>query len=113
MRLTFIHLGNDNSADRVLIRGLRENNIEVIEISSKSPGFKKFREVSKAFRESEKSSPCDSIIVGYTAAIFSPLMRLISQKPITYYALASFYESMIHSRKVGNPLSFQACKYWV
>jgi len=109
MKICYINFTTTNSRDRVTIRGLRENGVEVIEVTDTTPGWRKFPSIRRKLKKIENY---DQIIVGYTAAIFVPWMWLITRKKITYNALASFYESMIVSRRAGSSFSWKAFTYW-
>ncbi len=110
MKICYINISNSNSRDRVTIKGLRDNGVDVIEITDDTAGFQKFIEIKKKLSQ---AGDFDQIVVGYTGAILVPWIWLLSKKPIAYNALASFYESMIVSRGAGAVLSFLSIKYFI
>ncbi|MBI2100049.1 MAG: glycosyltransferase [Candidatus Vogelbacteria bacterium] len=108
MKICYINLNTNHPRDRVTIRGLRENGVEVVEITDNSRGLKKFRAIRQKHHRLNKNY--DLAIVGYTGAILVPWLRLISLRKIIYNAGNSFYESMVISRRVG---TIRAFWYWL
>jgi glycosyltransferase involved in cell wall biosynthesis len=111
MKIGYVNINSGNSRDVVTIRGLRENGATVIELTDNTPGWRKFGEIAKKIKESKNHF--DLIIVGYTGGILVPWLWLINKRPVVYNALASFYESMIISRRAGTRFSPAGFKYWL
>ena len=112
MKICYINLTKEiPSRDAVYLRGLKENGAEVVEIMNSSPGLIKFWRIFKRHRIIRKNY--DIALVGYTAHILVPFVRLISNKKIVFNALGSLYEGKIISRAQASPRSFKALYWWL
>jgi len=111
MNIGYVNINSGNPRDTTTIRGLRENGVVVTEITDNTSGWKKFIRITQKIRGGENDF--DLVIVGYTGGILVPWLWLTERRPIVYNALASFFESMIISRKVGRKFSFSGFKYWI
>ncbi len=106
MRICYFGLyDQDFSRNRIYIRGLRENGIEVIECQDRSKGFWKYVRLYKKHKALKDSY--DVMIVGYPGYIIVPFARLISRKPVVFDALCSFYEAQILSRNAYRGAPFR------
>lgn len=107
-----LYFGNYNSnyaRNRVLIDGLRENGVEVIECNVKGGGF---RALPKLFLEYLKlRAPYDLMVVGFPGQEVMFLTRFITRKPIIFDAFASHYGGYIIDRKKYSKTSLKA-KYY-
>ena len=112
MKICYINLTKEiPSRDAVYLRGLKENGAEVVEIMNSSPGLIKFWRIFKRHRIIRKNY--DIALVGYTAHILVPFVRLISNKKIVFNALGSMYEGKIISRAQASSRSFKALYWWL
>jgi|SRR3989344_621686 len=112
MKVCYINLTKEiPSRDAVYLRGLKENGAEVVEIMNSSPGLIKFWRIFKRHRIIRKNY--DIALVGYTAHILVPFVRLISNKKIVFNALGSMYEGKIISRAQASSRSFKALYWWL
>lgn len=93
----------------VLMSGLREHGVEIIECIDQSSGLRKFiRLFQKHWRV---RSAYDVVVVGYLSNLVVPLARIISGKPIVYNACNAMYEATVLDR--GLPQwSLKALYYW-
>ncbi len=103
------------SRNKVYGKGLRENNIEVIECIDHTPGMRKYWRLFKKHWSIRNSY--DVMIVGYPGYIIAPFAKIISNKPIVLDALCSMYESLILSRDAykGNILRIPVIRFidWI
>lgn len=99
----------DYSRNKVLIRGLIENNVEVIECNDRSRGIKKF---CRLFLKHLKiKNQYDIMIVGFPGHSAMVLAKLISRRKIIFDAFVSLYDSNVFDRRLSPPQSVKA-KYW-
>jgi glycosyltransferase involved in cell wall biosynthesis len=84
------------SRNKVYIRGLRENGVEVIECIDRSRSLLKFWKLYKKHKKIKDAY--DILVVGYPGYIIAPFAKFITKKPIVLDALCSFYEAQILSR---------------
>lgn len=96
--------------NRVLIEGLRQNDVKVLECYDYSPGLKKF--VKLFLKHWKIRKDYDAIVVGYLGQIVMPLAKLITRKPIIFSAPVSLYDANVFDRKTVKPRSFKAAYYW-
>lgn len=98
------------SRNKVLIKGLEENGVEIIECQVDPK--KKFK-YWKLFKKHRKVGNYDFMIVGFPGHTVMPLAKLICRKPIIFDALVSLYDSNVFDRKNVSPHSLKALKYWL
>ena len=96
--------------NRVLIKGLKANDVEVLECRDSSRGFKKFLNLYKKHKIFKNQY--DAVIVGFLGHIVVPLVKLISGKPVIFDAFVSLYESNVEDRKLFSRYSLRAWYYW-
>lgn len=99
------------SRNRVLIDGLKQNNVEVIECRDNSPGIKKFINLYKKHRQLKNHY--DVMIVGFLGQQIVPFARMITRKPIIFDAFLSLYDSNVFDRKTVKRGSIRAFYYWI
>lgn len=85
------------SRNKVYIRGLRENGIQVIVCTDRAVGVSKYWNIIK--KHWKLRNKYDVMIVGYPGYIIVPLARILTRKPIMFDALCSFYETEIVSQR--------------
>lgn len=112
--MTIYYFGDFDPAytrNRVLIRGLQENGVNVILCNDRvSDWGSRLRLISKV-RASK--GPNDRIIVGYSDGRWAvPLLRLSGCGPVIWDAFYSIYDSFIYDRKLARPRSLKAMWYW-
>lgn len=108
MKICYINFKLDNSRDQITLRGLRENGVAVKEIADKTPGWRKYLNIARAYRSCAKEY--DVIMVGYSGGLLVVFMKFLSRKKIIYNTLSSFYDSMIISR--GSGVIFSPSSAW-
>jgi len=100
MKICYLNIAKHIPArDSSYLKGLRENEVEIIYIRDNTPGLKKFKNIYK--RHKKIANDYDLLWVGYSAHILVPFARLITRKPVVFNSLLSFYEGKIVSRKQG------------
>ena len=99
------------SSNRVFIRGLRENAVEVVECRSTKRGIAKYIDLIR--KHHALHGAYDAVVVGYPGQQAAILARLITRKPIIFDALVSFYDSLVFDRKTVNNRSVTALYYWL
>lgn len=88
--------------NRVILRGLRENRVNVIECTSsaKSYSMRYLEVLKKWFLCSLAKESYDAIFVGYLGQPLVPIIRKITRnKPIIFDAFISLYDTIIFDRK--------------
>lgn len=97
--------------NRVIIKGLRENKVEVLECNSKLSGWKKYVDLLRVHR---KIGDYQFMIVGYTdSRLVVPLARLLNKGEfLVWDAFYSLYDSWVFDRKLVKPNSIKAKYYW-
>lgn len=108
-----IYLSNtrlDYSLNSVLIKGLRENNVQVPNIHVKK-GVLGFIKALLFYKRNSKDA--DVVIVGYNSQPLAFFMRPFCRKKIIYNAVLSEYERMVISRQLAKKLSLKGAYYWL
>ena len=112
-KITVLYFGMydpEYSRNRVLIDGLRQNGVEVIECRDDSPGLKKF--LILFLKHWKLRKDYDVMIVGFLGHIIVPFAKIITRKPIIFDAFVSLYDSNVFDRQVIKPNSLKAFYYW-
>jgi len=112
-KITVLYFGiydPEYSRNWVLINGLRQNGVEVIECRDDSPGLKKFLILFLKHWKLRKSY--DVMIVGFLGQMIMPFAKIVARKPIIFDAFLSLYDSNVFDRQVIKPKSFKAFYYW-
>ena len=108
------YFGNFNpnySRNRVIIRGLQENGVEVLICHTALKGLKGLWDLFK--KHSNIKNKYDILIVGYSDSRTMVLfIKLISGKKIVWDAFYSLYDSWVFDRKLVPPKSLKAGYYW-
>lgn len=97
------------SRNRVLIKGLRSNGVEVVEIHEHGKGIIKYLRLLRRYVISRKDF--DAMIVGFPGQGVMFLARLLTRKPIIFDAFTSHYGGYILDRKYYSPTSMRARYY--
>lgn len=112
MRILYFGSYDPNYArNRVLISGLKQNGVDVLECRDNSPGIKKFIRLYQKHRGLKNQY--DVIIVGFLGQQIVPFAKLICRKPIILDAFLSLYDSNVFDRKVVKKGSLRAFYYWM
>ena len=92
----------------ILISGLRNNGVNVLECTDRSPGLRKFINLYRRHRKIRY----DVMIIGFMGHMIVPFAKLITNKPIVFDAFLSMYDSNIFDRKLAGRFSIKAAYYW-
>jgi len=98
------------SRNSILINGLKQNGIKVIECNATGGKINKY--LSLIAKHWEIRKKYDVMIVafpGYQAVI---LAKFLTLKPVIYDAFFSIYDSEVRDRKLTKPKSLKALYYW-
>lgn len=109
MKILYLSQSND-SVDRVYIKGLRENGIEVLSLRLKL-NIRGFVSLVRFYRKNRKG--LDLIMVGWDSPGLVMFASLISGKKIIYNTALSVYERLIVSRELASRFSLKAIYYWL
>ncbi len=97
--------------NRVIIKGLRENGVDVLICQDKTCGLRKFLNLVRVHKKIKRDY--NFLFVGYSDSRFMvPLAKLICRKPIIWDAFYSLYDSWVFDRKLVAPQSLKAKYYW-
>jgi len=121
-KITVLYFGMydpEYSRNRILIDGLRQNGVEVIECRDDSPGLKKF--LILFLKHWKLRKDYDVMIVGFLGQLIMPFARFINlpfvsfrpSRPIVFDAFLSLYDSNVFGREVVRPRSLKAFYYWL
>lgn len=94
---------------KVLVRGLRESGVEVVESRISERGIKKFAVFFKAIRSLQN---VDAVFIAYSDSRFVWFVRLCTRKLIVWNAFYSLYDNWVHDRKLVSPWHPKALYYW-
>ncbi|MBI1998718.1 MAG: glycosyltransferase [Parcubacteria group bacterium] len=96
--------------NRILIDGLRQNDVEVIECQSRAHGFVKYFDLVKKHQKIKDSY--DVIVVGFPGYQAMILAWFLTKKPIIFDCFTSLYDSMVSDRREVGPRSIRAFYFW-
>lgn len=120
--MTICYFGSYSHADPrnlVLMQGLREQGVTVIECHDDSPGLKKY--VRLFLKHWKIRNQYDAIVVGFLGHIIVlfasflnwPFISFRRRKPIIFDAFMSLYDSNVFGREIVSPKSAKALYYWL
>ncbi|MCD6515567.1 MAG: hypothetical protein J7L07_11645, partial [Candidatus Odinarchaeota archaeon] len=90
---------------RILVKGLRKNNVNVIECSDRSkPMPLRFIKLIKKHKNLEY----DILLIGHVGQYLVPLAKLVSRKAIVFDIFNSLYETIVIDRKLIERESYKA-----
>ncbi len=97
---------------KVLIQGLRENGVEVVECreDTRTPMVRK---CARLYRQYRVIGAHDAVVLGFSSTRWMPLfIRSISRRPIVWDMLFSFYDNWVFDRKLVRQGSVKATYHW-
>lgn len=114
MTVCYFGIYNQNhTRNRLMIKGLRQNGVEVIEVNTREKSAHKYERLARGYWAVRKK--CDVIVVGFPGHTVMPLAWLLAKltgKRIVFDAFISLYDSFVFDEKKYTPGSFSARKYW-
>lgn len=110
MRILFFGIyKSEYSRNRVLMKGLKQNGIEVLECRSSSKGFLAF--IDLFFKYFKFRGKYDFMLVGFPGQEVMFLARFLTRKPIIFDAFTSHFGGYILDRRYYSPQSLRS-KYY-
>ncbi|HNW09366.1 MAG TPA: glycosyltransferase [bacterium] len=111
MKVCYFGIYRSNySRNRTLIKGLKDNGIEIIECRTDCRGLAKYIDLFKQYWPLRKAY--DVMMVGFPGQQAMILARLLTRRPIFFNAFVSLYDSMVLDRQELSPRSFKARYFW-
>lgn len=111
LTICFFGVYNPNySRNQVLIRGFKENGVNVIECQSNQPGFKKYFEIIK--KHKRVKGKYDVMLVAFPGHLVMFLAKILCRKKIIFDVFVSLYDSVVLDRKAVDPKSIKAKWFW-
>lgn len=98
------------SRNRIVIKGLRQNSVEVIECRTNKKGVIKYFDLIKKHWLIRKKY--DVVFVGFPGYQAMILVYFLTRKKIIFDAFTSLYDSMVCDRQIVRKNSFRARYYW-
>lgn len=98
------------SRNKALIRGLKQNGVQVIECRSSKSGIRKYLDL--IMKHSRIRNGYDAMVVGFPGFQCAVLAKILARKPIIFDAFVSLYDSNVFDRKITPKKSLKAGYYW-
>lgn len=115
MTVCYFGIYNANhTRNRLMIKGLRENGVEVIECNTREKSFRKYWLLLRQHWAARKHY--DVMVVGFPGHTIMPLAWLLATlhgKKLIFDAFISQYDSIIFDERKYPEYSFQAVKFWL
>lgn len=99
------------SLNSVLIKGLKENGVDIPVFYSKDKAIHGFLKALSFYWDNSKNA--DMVMVGYNSQLLTFFLRPFCRKKIIYNAVLSEYERMVISRQLVPKLSPKGIYYWL
>jgi len=99
------------SRNRILIKGLQENGIEVIECRTDLKGLTKYFDLIKKHWKIRKQY--DVLFVAFPGWHSVVLSKFLTRKPVIFDAFVSVYDSTVFDRKNTKQGSLKAKYFWL
>jgi len=99
------------SRNRVLISGLKQNDVSVIECRTELKGIKKYFDLIK--KHQKIKNDYDVLFVPFPGWHSVLLAKLLTRKPILFDAFLSIYDSTVFDRKNTKKNSIKAKYFWL
>lgn len=112
MTICYFGFYNQNyNRNRVLLQGLMQNNVSIIQCRSDKQGIEKYFDLLKKHWSIRKKY--DVMIVGFPGYQAMILARFLTCKPIIFDAFSPLYDSMVNDRGLIKKQSIKAMYYWI
>ncbi len=99
------------TTNKVLINGLRQNDVSVIECCDHSPGLKKF--IKLFFKHRKLRDQYDAMVIGFAGQLAVPFAKIITRKPVIFSGQVSLYDANVLDRQVVKAGSLKSLYYWL
>jgi len=98
--------------NRVIIKGLRENGVQVHLCRTQEKNiYRKYKDLKKQLQGIPEY---DILVVGYSdSRSLVPIAKILSSKKVIWDAFYSIYDAWVWDRKLIKPLSAKAVFYWL
>ena len=96
--------------NRIIISGLKDNGVKVIEYNSRRPSLLKYFDLIGHCWRGKKEF--DLMIVGFPGQTIMLLAKLLCRKKIIFDAFTSMYDSYVCDRKLVSPKSLKSKYYY-
>lgn len=97
------------SRTRIVLNALRHNGYEVVACL---PPDKSFKHYPRLLLQTLLKAPgCDLVLVGFYGQLLTPLIRLLTWKPIVFDMYITTYDTMVFDREKAAPGSLKAHIY--
>lgn len=105
---------SDYVRNAIILKGLKENGVEIIECTSVSKSYPvRYVQVLRKFLEA-RNNKFDAIFIGFFGQPLVPIIRGMSSKPIIFDAFLSGYDTMCLDRGKFSPNSARGkFFYWL
>lgn len=100
----------NNSRNAILMRGLKENGVRILECNDHSRSYI-LKYIKLFFKYLKYIGKFDVMVVGFAGQEMMPLARVLTRKPILFDVFTSHYMGYILDRKYFSPQSLRA-KYY-
>lgn len=111
MKICFFGRYNpEYSRNRVLISGLKENDVEVVECRTELTGVIKYFDLIKKHWKIRKDY--DVLFVAFPGWHSVVLAKFLTRKPVIFDAFVSIYDSTVFDRKNTKERSLKAKYFW-
>lgn len=112
MKVCYFGIYNpDYARNRILLKGLKENGVEVIEVNSTKAGLGKYLDISRQLLKLK--GDYDFLLVAFPGYQAMVMARFLSRKKIVFDAFNSIYDSTIIDRKQYKVKSLPGLYYWL
>lgn len=111
--LYFGFYSHNNPRNAILIKGLRENGVTVLECRDYSR-FPPVRYLKLFFKYLKFIGKFEAMVVGFSGQEVMPLARILTRKPVIFDVFTSHYMGYVLDRKYFSPKSWRAKYYhWI
>ena len=111
MKICYFGIYNPSySRNKLLIRGLRQNGVEVVECNTQKKGAIKYFDLIRKHWRIRNSY--NVMVVGFPGFQSMILAKLITRKPIIFDAFLSLYDTVVLDRGLAKKYSFKAGYFW-
>ena len=102
---------NKYSRNRILINGLKQNGVEIIECRTELTGIKKYFDLIKKHRKIKNDY--DILFVAFPGWHSMVLAKFLTRKPVIFDVFVSMYDSTVWDRKNTKRYSLKAGYFWL
>jgi len=111
MKICFFGIYNpDYSRNRVLIRSLKENDVEIVQCCDRASGLRKYLNLVMKYYKLNKDY--DILLVAFPVWPVLWLAKILTRKPMVCDAFISLYEAQVEDKRKYHPSSLKARYCW-